>query len=228
MRHAIYFTPNPASELHRLGSSWLGRDSLTGASLRQPDDRLSQVTASPRRYGLHATLKPPFRLKDNVSAEAVELTLRTIATQHKGFAAPALQIEDIDGFLALTPIQPCRALHDLADDCVQRLDNFRVPHGEEELRRRRLAGLSPRQDELLIQWGYPYVLEEFQFHITLTERLSDEDRAWVLALTEAHFEQILGKPFVVDAITVMIEPEDGDDFRLLERFPLVHDAQEAA
>ena len=228
MRHAIYFCPNPASELHRLGSTWLGRDAFTCDSLRQPDARLHKITVHPRRYGLHGTLKPPFRLKQNASAAAFDAAVRALSSQHESFLAPALMLAEIDGFLALTPERACTPLDELAADCVQQVDDFRTPPGEAELRRRRAAGLTETQEQLLQRWGYPYVLEEFRFHMTLTERLTEEEREWVLPLAEQHFATVLGRPLTIDAITVMLEPDEGDDFRVLERFPLVYNALKAA
>ena len=227
MRHAIYFAPNPSCESHRLGSAWLGRDAFTGESLRQPDVRLPGITTAPRRYGLHGTLKPPFQLKNNAAA-ALDVAVRNLASQHEGFLTPSLTLAEIDGFLALMPDKPCKPLDELAADCVQRLDDFRSPAGETELRRRRAVGLSARQEQLLLQLGYPYVLDEFRFHITLTERLDAESRAWVLPLAEEYFAPVVGKPLSIDAITVMIELTEDDDFRVLERFPLVSKAQRAA
>jgi putative phosphonate metabolism protein len=228
MRHAIYFCPDPASELHRLGSTWLGRDAFSCDALRQPDVRLQEITKSPRRYGLHGTLKPPFQLKQNASAAAFDAAVRALSSQHESFLAPALRVAEVDGFLALVPEKTCKPLDELAADCVQQLDDFRTPASEAELRRRRAAGLSDAQEQLLQKWGYPYVLEEFQFHITLTERLDADEREWAQPLAEHYFAPLLGKPVSFDAITVMIEPDEGDDFRVLERFPLVYNALKAA
>ena len=228
MRHAIYFCPNPASELHRLGSTWLGRDAFSCDSLRQPDVRLHEVTAAPRRYGLHATLKPPFRLKQNASAAAFDAAVRTLSSQHESFQAPALILAEIDGFLALVPDTPCKPIDELAADCVQQIDDFRTPPGEAELHRRRAVGLTEAQEQLLQRWGYPFVLDEYRFHITLTESLDPEKLEWFRPLAAEYFAPVLGMPLTVDAVTVMIEPDEDDDFRVLERFPLVYNAMKAA
>ena len=78
-----------------------------------------------------------------------------------------------------------------------------------------------------LRWGYPYVLDEFQFHITLTERLTGGDMRWLKPVAERHFAPILGKGLMIDAITLMLEPDAGDDFRAVERFPLVYKALKA-
>ena len=72
MRHAIYFAPPPGTIFHDLGSRWIGRDAFTGEACEQPDlAGIGVVTGDPRRYGFHATLKPPFALRETVNAEAL-------------------------------------------------------------------------------------------------------------------------------------------------------------
>ena len=60
---------------------------------------------------------------------------------------------------------------DLAQACVETFEPFRAPLAEEELARRRAVPLSARQEANLERWGYPYVAEDFRFHMTLTARL---------------------------------------------------------
>jgi putative phosphonate metabolism protein len=228
MRHAIYFTPDSESELHRLGSTWLGRDAHFMESLRQPDARLFAITASARRYGLHGTLKPPFRLKAGTSAASLEMTVQILSTQFEHFLTSPLELGFLDGFLALRPLSGCPELDRLAAGCVERLDEFRAAPGEDELRRRRAHGLTAVQEGLLSRWGYPYVFEEFRFHVTLTDKLTDDERDWVYQLAKKHFASVLGKALEFDAITIMVEPDDGEDFHIHQRFPLTQNALLAA
>jgi putative phosphonate metabolism protein len=228
MRYAIYFVPDPVSPLHQLGSSWLGRDAHSGRRLDQPAGLQPELTAEAGRYGFHGTLKPPFRLKPAVSPVALASTVQTLAHQHERFSAGPLEIKTMDGFLVLVAAEDSVALHHLASDCVQRLDDFRSPPGEAELRKRRAAGLTEAQDALLQQWGYPYVLDEFRFHMTLTARLTDDEAAMLVPLAERHFAAVLGHPFQVDALTIMVEPEEGAPFMVQDRIPLIHNALKAA
>ncbi|MFO1033348.1 MAG: DUF1045 domain-containing protein [Hyphomicrobiales bacterium] len=166
-------------------------------------------------------MKPPFHLKQNVAFAAFEGAVAKLASQHESFQTPPLALEIIDGFLALVPAGPCIAMENLATDCVKQLDDFRAPPGPEELQRRRAKGLSDLQEQLLVKWGYPYVLEEFRFHITLTDKLADGQAEWVWALAKEHFATLLGTPLVVDAISLMREPGESDDFVIHQRCPLV-------
>lgn len=228
MRYAVYYTPEPSSPLHKLGSSWLGRDAYTNSELKHPDERLAGYTMDACRYGFHGTLKPPFRMKDSVSFATFEAALGKLANQHESFLLGPLELRMMDGYLALVPAGESVALSHLAMDCVQQLDDFRSPAGEAELRKRRAVGLTDMQDALLQRWGYPYVMEEFRFHMTLTSRLTDEDAEWLLPLAQTHFAAVLSRPLSIDAITLLVEPDDGADFIVRDRHPLIFNALKAA
>ena len=129
--------PDPGTQLHRQGSAWLGRDAYSGEMLAQPDvDGLSQLTADPRRYGFHATLKAPFSLRDAITPEALMRACAALAADCTGFRVK-LKIDQIDGFLALVPDGDPALLQDLAARCVRDLDGFRKPLSEDDLARRR-------------------------------------------------------------------------------------------
>src|SRR3546814_20748675 len=89
------------------------------------------------------------------------------------FRSP-LRLVILDGFLALVPSGPSDALEALAAGCVQRFERFRAPPSALELARRRSNGLTPRQERNLKDWGSPYVLADFRFHLTLTARTPDQ------------------------------------------------------
>ncbi|MGQ3281168.1 MAG: DUF1045 domain-containing protein, partial [Shinella sp.] len=70
MRYALYFTPSASDPLTLSAQRWLGRNAFTGATLAQLSVQgfdaatLAGLTADPRRYGFHATLKAPFSLAE--------------------------------------------------------------------------------------------------------------------------------------------------------------------
>jgi Protein of unknown function (DUF1045) len=173
-------------------------------------------------------LKPPFRIKDSVSFASFESALRNLANQHESFLTGPLELRIIDGFLTLVPEGESVALSHLAADCVQQLDDFRSPPGEAELRKRRSVGLTDGQDSLLQRWGYPYVLEEFRFHMTLTSRLTQEEAAWLFPLAQTHFAAVLGRPLNVEAVTLLVEPDDCENFVVRDRMSLIYNALKAA
>ena len=219
MRLAIYWAPELDDPLHSAGSAWLGRDAEANAPVAQPPlAGIAELTADPRGYGLHATLTPPFR--PATSYQAVIADLAEVAAGLAPFDLPPLAVSDLDGFLALQETAPCPAMARLADTLVRDLDAHRAPPDEAELARRRRASLSARQEALLVSWGYPYVMEEWRFHVTLTRRLSPEERALVLPTAEAHFAGIAGRPRRVEAVRVFTQAAPGAPFLIAERVAL--------
>lgn len=218
-RAALYWAPAPEDPLHAAGSVWLGRDAETGATLPQPAVAgIAELTADPRGYGLHATLKPPFRIA--TSWAALRADAAALAARIAPFALPPLAVADLKGFLALRETAPCPALHALADRAVAALDAHRAPPSEAELARRRKPGLTPRQEALLGLWGYPYVLEEWRFHVTLTRRLTPEEKARLHPAAEAHFADSAGCARRVEAICLFTQAAPGAPFLVAERLAL--------
>jgi putative phosphonate metabolism protein len=220
-RVALYYTPLPDDPLTTLSSSWLGRDPATDAAVAQPSlAGIAEITAEPRTYGFHATLKPPMRLQGGSNWDDFLTAVRAMAAEIAPFAMPRLAVANLDGFLALRETTFCAPLHALADACVERLDSFRMPPSNEELRRRRLANLSAEQDAMLLRWGYPYVFGTWFFHMTLTRRLSDAEKAVVLPVAEAWFAPALSVSRRVEDICVFAQATLRHAFTLAERIPL--------
>lgn len=225
-RYAIYFAPGPTSALARFGKHWLGRDPVSGAEEAQPTiagvsvARLAEITADSRHYGFHATLKPPFALAEGCDGRALHQAIANFAATRPPLQAPPLRLAAIGGFLALLPSSACPALIDLAADCVREFDAFRAPADEAELAKRRQPGLTPRQDELLQQWGYPYVMEEFRFHMTLTTRLDAGERITLINALQPMLAGICRRPLRVDAIALFEQPTRTAPFRLVRRYAL--------
>jgi len=232
-RYAIYFTPEKETPLYEMGSRWLGRDVVTGltAAPGLPTgiglEQWREATASPRRYGFHATLKPPFSLAADRDADELRACLRTFAAGHKAYFSPRLMVSALGNFLALIPSEPYPELCQLAADCVEYFEDFRAPASVEDLTRRRHSNMSERELRHLARWGYPYVLDTWKFHMTLTGSLEQELRH--------NFQQHLGqlfakqceRPLPVTSICLFAEREPNSDFFLIERAALgrTYDAQ---
>ncbi len=215
-RFAIYYAPAEDSPLSRTAVEWLGRDAF--ADLTLPNAQ-GAVTAEPRVYGFHATLKPPFRLADNADESDLRGQLRRFAASHPSFEAPPLQLGSLSSFLALTLSKPCPEFQELAAICVREFDRFRAPASEQETIRRRRAKLNPTQLTYLQQWGYPYVLDEWRFHMTLTSSLDPDTYRIAQNRLAELFEPHCRAPLRVDSICLFEQPEEGAPFRALERYP---------
>lgn len=235
-RWAVYYAPPADHPLWHLGTSWLGRDPETGRPLVRPacgldPGSVAALTGSPARYGFHATLKPPFALAAGRSPDDLSAAVAALAARHAPFDAPPVRPATIGGFRALVLSAACPAMDALAAGCVRELDGFRAPPPEEETARRRAAGLTRRQEELLQRWGYPYVMEEFRFHMTLTDSLTDvlagPGTAAVDAVLDDLFGPLAGLPLPVRDIALFHQGDRSGPFRLVARFPLNGTATDA-
>lgn len=221
-RYAVYFAPRPGAFADR-AAAWLGRDAVTGKALEQPllpgVAAPQGITVDPRRYGFHGTIRAPFRLADGVDVDGVEAGVAALAARLAPVQCDGLRLENLHGFLALTPDGCEAALLEFAAAVVEGTDAFRAPLTATEIARRRPESLSPRQRALLDRWGYPYVMEEFRFHLTLTDRLAEAQAEAVGQALCDHFAPVLPKPFVIEDLCLFGEDEAGL-FHLLHRYAL--------
>lgn len=213
MRAAIYFAPPADEPLSRAAAAWLGRDAWTGDPVDRArvtgldDAAMDALTAAPRRYGFHATLKPPFFLAAGRSLAELRPALAAFANGRPPLTIAALRIERIGAFFALTSEHPSPAVHALADDAVRDFDRFRAPPEANEIARRRPESLTPRQREHLFAWGYPYVFDEFRFHMTLTGPAPEADADRVEAALRERFAAFIGRPLAIDTLCLFVEPD---------------------
>lgn len=226
MRAALYYAPPVDHPLARRAATWLGRDVWSEECLpRGPVDGfapevLDALTAEPRRYGFHATLKPPFRMAEGCGLDGLRSHLSAFGRERSPVLIPALQLERIGSFFALTPGIDPAGLRALAADIVRNFDAFRAPPTPEEVARRQPGRLTPRQRDHLAAWGYPYVFDEFRFHMTLTGPVPAEHRDPIEAVLRARFADLLGEPLVVDALCLFVEPDPPGDFVVDMAIPL--------
>lgn len=219
-RYAVYYTPREGAFAF-LANQWLGRDPATGNDLPQPvlagigDPH--GITAEPRRYGFHGTIRAPFRLAEGATEAAARDCVASLAARLSPVVCQGLQAEVLHGFVALTPLGCEAALLGLGAAVVEATNPLRAALTEAEIARRRPDQLSPRQRELLHRWGYPHVMEEFRFHLTLTDRLDDPEP--VRAALEGFFAPVLPRPFVIEDLCLFGEGQSGR-FQLLHRYAL--------
>lgn len=227
-RYAIYFTPDRSSELARFANAWINDepgasvfgDEVPWSGLIDPDYRRS-ITSAPRTYGFHATLKPPFFIARGKELAELETAVSEFAAARPHILLPKLQLDILGDFLALELPDPIEELDSLAADAVRDLDAFRRPASDEELALRRGAGLTERQEELLVAWGYPYVMEEFRFHMTLSTRLDETGQSRLLSILKPIVTPMIEKPITIEAISLVEQLEPGARFIERGRFPLL-------
>jgi putative phosphonate metabolism protein len=218
-RYAIYFAPDRASPWRRFGAHWLGRDEYSGADLPQPQlahiaaDELTRITAQPRRYGFHATLKAPFRLAEACEESHLRTRLAGLASGIKAVPLGPMRIALLDDFVALVPQNPSKAVEHLAATCVTYLDDLRAPMREDERARRHARRLDPREAELLDRYGYPHVLERFRLHLTLTGPVDAQTAQRVTQAVNPIVARLNEEaPLWLDCLCVYVERTPGAPF----------------
>ncbi|MCY6382033.1 DUF1045 domain-containing protein [Hoeflea prorocentri] len=231
MRYAIYFAPPSSDPLTRVATNWLGRDAFTDETVEAPaisglnDAEIAFHTASPRRYGFHGTLKAPFSLASGMSENELVTELASFSGSVQSFEIPKLSITRIGAFFALVPDNPVAELEDLAARCVRDFEAYRAPLDDAEIERRSPQHLTPPQLANLQRWGYPYVFEEFRFHMTLTGPVGSADAPRIEQALHAFFDPVLSEPVEVRNIALFTEAETGAPFKVHTLFPLLADEQ---
>ena len=226
-RYALYFVPAADSDLYGFGSAMLGYDCYTGADLPRPADLdiadadWRALTAEPRRYGFHATLKAPFRLAPSRREDELIAAVLAFARGPHEIARIAPEVRLLGTFTAIVPRAPVAALAALAATCTTEFDQFRAPLSDEERARRNPSRLTERQVNHLERWGYPYVFADFRFHMTLIGPLPVERRDDVPIRLRASFARVWGdRPIAIDRIGVCKQDGTGARFRVLQHSPL--------
>jgi putative phosphonate metabolism protein len=225
-RYAIYYASAPGSALDRFGAELLGYDARSGVDPPFPDDVLRAapdwhaLTQDPRKYGFHATLKAPFALAQSKTEAGLVAACADFADRPRSAAIITPVVGSISGFIAVIPKERSDDLERFAADCVSAFDAFRAPLTSEDRARRNPQRLTPRQSEYLDRWGYPYVMDEFRFHMTLTGRLEQARREAVLAMLRDHFAMIGLERLAIDRIAVFCQNHSHSRFRILKEWKL--------
>jgi hypothetical protein len=221
-RYAIYFVPQPSSRLYQYGSSILGYDSYTGGSIGFPDAfgavNWNELSATPRAYGFHATLKAPFHLAPSCTEPQLVNALQNFAALgHAGHSfRPALR--ELEDFIAVVPQKAEASLDALAASCTTIFDAYRAPMSQQERARRLASGLSQVQIQNLDRWGYPFVLSEFRFHMTLTGAVPQRRKKAILAVLLNGFHHMKVEPSIaIDRLALMKQETPKAPFRVLDQ-----------
>jgi len=223
-RYAIYFVPGAETSLYRFGASALGYDCYGAEACAFPDGAEADwgdFTREPRVYGFHATLKPPFRLAEGYGEGILVRAVKDFAANRAAVLIGELAVRELGSFIALVPQSPRPLLNELAEACVREFDHLRATMSDQERARRLTPGLTDRQIVNLARWGYPYVCEDFRFHMTLTGALAVQKRDRALRFLCEKYEQVAGTASVtVDRIVIARQSEPAARFQVLSASPL--------
>lgn len=223
-RYAIYFVPAADTDLYRFGAAVLGYDCYSGevqAFIDGAEREWGDFTREPRVYGFHATLKPPFYLADGYDEADLARSLSDFAGNHAAVLIGDMAVRELGSFIALVPQSPRPLLNALAEACVRAFDRYRAPMSEQERQRRLTPGLTDRQIVNVARWGYPYVCEDFRFHMTLTGSLAAQKRDRAFRFLCKKYEQVPGVASVtLDQIVIARQSQPATPFRIIAQAPL--------
>lgn len=225
-RYAIYYVPAPESGLHRFGAYLLGYDAFSGEDLAFPDGMLHAVpdwrdlTSDPRKYGFHATLKAPMSLAPGKTEVQLLAACAAFAATPRPIPVIRPVVGSIEGFIAVIPADPAPQLIRLAANCLGEFDSFRAPLSQSDRVRRNPSQLTPTQREHLDRWGYPYVMDDFRFHMTLTGRLDAGRREPLLKMLAERFAALELPTLPIDRIAVFRQENAASRFRVVDHWEL--------
>jgi putative phosphonate metabolism protein len=222
-RYALYYAPAPGSALDRFGAEMLGYDAHGGRDLPFPvgvPQDWREITQDPRKYGFHATLKAPIALAQGKTEADLAGACEIFADAPRQIPVIEPVIDSISGFIAMIPAKPSPELQQLAADVTRDFDSFRTPLTPQDRARRNPERLTPRQVEYLDRWGYPYVMEEFRFHMTLTGRLEAERREVVVPMLRERFTSVRLATLAIDRLALFRQDDAASRFRIIAHWPL--------
>jgi putative phosphonate metabolism protein len=226
LRYAIYFAPASDDPLTAEASRWLGRNAFTGETFPTSDvagispDEVHTLTADPRRYAFHATLKAPFELAEGYrEADLIDAFKRFAATT-PAFDIPNVVIGQLGRFFALVPDRIYPDLQAFAANIVEEFEPFRAPLSDADIARRKPDTLPPAHRANLMRWGYPHVMDEFRFHMTLTGPVPEAQCEAMDAVLRVRFADFIGRPLMVDTVCLFVEPVSPGDFVVDTAIPL--------
>lgn len=225
-RYAIYFVPAADNVLYRLGASLIGYDAYKAellafsGKIEAEVGGWEQFTADPRKYGFHATLKAPISLAAGRSEDELISAMDDFANTPRVVPEITPTVRSVSSFIAIVPDKPCAELQAFARDCVTAFDGFRAPLTAADRERRNVSALSERQITYLDRWGYPYVLEEFRFHMTLAGSLPADRLETVTGILRERFATLELTSIPVNRLTLLRQDDPTSRFKIIRHWPL--------
>ncbi len=188
---------------------------------RRPCRIGAEITQDPRKYGFHATLKAPMWLADGKTEAELVAACEAFARAPRPMPMIKPVVNAIGDFIAIVPSQ-----HSAATRAIGRrwpsahFDSLRAPLTPQDRARRNPERLTPRQRDYLDRWGYPYVMEEFRFHMTLTGRLPAQRREAVLAILRQRFAALDINSLAIDRLALFRQSDADSRFGIVRQYNL--------
>ena len=216
-RYAIYYIPD--LPLFQIGSDWLGWNSIIGQETTLSADH-HRITDRPRKYGFHATVKPPFSRASRSTLGELQDAFHAFCASVSPATGGTLKISRLGRFLAMAQDVQSNEVTELVASTVWNFDKFRAPLSDQDIAKRRQRRLTPQQDALMLRWGYPYVMQEFKFHMTLTGPLAPNEIDAIEHDANTRFREFLGQPLKIASLALLGEDSESGRFHVIEKLSL--------
>lgn len=224
-RYAVYFSPADDSALGVFGASVLRRQAHTPDVFHNPDlpydfdntPLWHSCIKKPAHYGFHATLKAPFELAHGQSVDALMKDVAEYCATRQPLSLEGLEPRRTRRFDALAFEQQPQEVHDFANACVERFEKYRAPLSTSDLQRRHKDSLTDEQTDYLNRYGYPYVFNQFNFHMTLSGTQADDANGWLQWLRTI-YPLMVTEPPVLDRLSVFHQPDRQTPFIRIAEF----------
>lgn len=214
-RYAVYIAPSDTSMLGEFG-----RHVLQSTPVQNDRPLQLSVTEKAAHYGFHSTFKAPMELASGCTEQALLDAVQDYVHTKQRVALTGLQPNIVDGFLALTlPDSP--DVDAFAADVMHSFEPFRAPLSEADRQRRNPETLPERKRQYLENFGYPHVLEEFNFHMTLSNRIKNEQDShsyhqWLMQ----NYKMIVTQTPWLDQLAVFWQPDRASAFTRIGKSPI--------
>ena len=148
----------------------------------------------------------------------MEKKVYEIAKELQRFDVGKLNLKKIGNFIALVPEKNDKIKY-LSNKLVTGLDFLRDELLEEEILKRNPQTLTLNQKKMLTNWGYPYVLDEFNFNLTLTDKIDNKKIDNILKSIKRNLRYIDFEKVNFNNICIFGEKKD-EKFYFIKRFKL--------
>ena len=226
MRYAIGFTPSVCDPLTYAAADWLGRNPYSDALCEQPHvagfstGEFAYLTAAPRRFGFHGVLRPLFHLAEGMSEADLLYALMRFTSELSPVSAGRLTVQLKESCFMLAPAIASAEVNALAAAILQRFEPFRAMLSDDEIERRDPDRLTAVQFANLHRWGDPFVLDEYQFHMTVTGPVPAPSQLRMATALQAFFEPFCFTSLEINSLALFVEPGAGAPMRVHSQHPL--------
>ena len=223
-RYAIYFAPSETSKIGQFGRLLLKRTAKKmvdeGMLTDLPKELHRKIIKTPQHYGFHGTLKAPFELHPDYNLYHLDTTLIKFCSSFPDFSIKSLKLQIIAEFIALVPNGEVERLYQLHRKLTEEFNYLCGPLSDFDRDRFLARGLTNGQKKYLCRYGYPFILDSFKFHLTLTSSLTENEQTTCLELLDNMIVDFKDERLSVDRVCLFKQETRKSPFFMVKEYNL--------